>query len=71
MFASRDIYINMNNDKSELYDMFDVIFVDSFVLCHVKDIVNFYELVMSLIKGTLLKKNETLKLLMIYSKKTK
>ena len=63
----RDIYIDMNDDKSvynlvqsELHDVFDVVFVDSFVLCHVKDIFNFYELAMSLIKnkGILLLKKQ-------------
>lgn len=64
----RDIYINMNNDasiyniiQSDLHNMFDVIFVDSFVLCHVKDIVNFYALAVNLIKNNgivLLKKQD-------------
>ena len=64
----RDIYINMNNDtsihniiQSDLCNMFDVIFVDSFVLCHVKNIVNFYTLAVNLIKNNgivLLKKRD-------------
>lgn len=64
----RDIYIDMNTNesvnnivKSNLRETFDLVFIDSYVICHVEDIHNFYELVTGLVKNRgiiLLKKHD-------------